>query len=100
MILLDGGRNALKMVYPITPKEGVGRSNRLGDANKIKGLQVLTASLFSLCRSKCRSKFCDHMIPVPHLIDVSRHYKCTGFSKKTHKNRVKNLFQRTVNKLS
>jgi len=36
----------------ITPKEGVGRSNRLGDANRIKGLQVLTASPFLSYRSK------------------------------------------------
>ncbi len=35
-----GHRNSL------TPKEGAGRSNRLGDANKNKGLQPTTVSPF------------------------------------------------------
>jgi len=34
------------MGYTITPKEGVGRSNRLGDANKIKGLQPTSCNPF------------------------------------------------------
>ena len=35
------------MGYTITPKEGVGRSNRLGDANKNKGLRLKAVTLFS-----------------------------------------------------
>lgn len=30
--IIDGNRNHLKQLYTFTPKEGVGRSNRLGDA--------------------------------------------------------------------
>jgi len=30
--------------FSFTPKEGAGRSNRLGDANKNKGLQCFTVS--------------------------------------------------------
>ena len=34
------------MGYTITPKEGVGRSNRLGDANTIKGSRLIAVTLF------------------------------------------------------
>ena len=34
----------MKHSISITPKEGAGRSNRLGDANKNKGLQNLSVS--------------------------------------------------------
>ena len=30
----------MKVVYTFTPKEGAGRSNRLGDANKSRGLAI------------------------------------------------------------
>ncbi len=39
----------MKRYYLVTPKEGVGRSNRLGDANKNKGLQMF-------CSPFCLSK--------------------------------------------
>ncbi len=41
----------------ITPKEGVGRSNRLGDANKIKGLQLSAVGPF--CLNYFLSNICD-----------------------------------------
>ncbi len=31
--MIEGNRNHLKQLYTFTPKEGAGRSNRLGDAN-------------------------------------------------------------------
>ena len=39
MKFYDGRRNAMKYKCTLTPKEGVGRSNRLGDARLSKGLR-------------------------------------------------------------
>ena len=39
----------MKKVYTFTPKEGAGRSNRLGDANKIRHLQVYLVGAFFMC---------------------------------------------------
>jgi hypothetical protein len=36
------------MLYALTPKEGVGRSNRLGDANNIRHLHGYLVGVFSV----------------------------------------------------
>jgi hypothetical protein len=38
--MIGDNRNHLKQLYTFTPKEGAGRSNRLGDANNNKGLRL------------------------------------------------------------
>jgi len=47
--MIEDDGNHLKQLYTFTPKEGAGRSNRLGDANKNKGLQMF-------CSPFCLSK--------------------------------------------
>ena len=47
-VIEDDG-NHLKQLYTFTPKEGAGRSNRLGDANKNSHLRLIAGGFF-ICR--------------------------------------------------
>ena len=58
MVCYEGVRKVVKSYFFLTPKEGVGRSNRLGDANKIMGLAVKLVPFFAIKENKfVRFKF-------------------------------------------